>query len=240
MAHNSCKPTIQKRRWPRSAFSKLTSPRRISFLHLTISRPVGRLRLHFQKPFRWKCLRSVAPWSSSSSDRGGQHDVDVSGKLLEARYAKTYPNIKSKFKEICSQTWMALRDENVDLASDHQWLNYAADTFLPTGLWIPAFKRVIIGPQIMEKAREDNIVLFSTWCSHCEIGFLRPEDLSKDQTISSEWFQRCQTYHSLSTGKEEDRAGNTRVCITISEGQLGRPCASSRFISWSDWTVIVE
>ena len=61
------------------------------------------------------------------------HDVDVSGKLLEARYAKTYPNIKSKFKEICSQTWMALRDENVDLGSD-QWLNYAADTFLPTGL----------------------------------------------------------------------------------------------------------
>jgi hypothetical protein len=61
------------------------------------------------------------------------HDVDVSGKLLEARYAKTYPNIKWKFKELCGQTWIALRDEGVDLGSD-QWLNYGVDTFLPTGL----------------------------------------------------------------------------------------------------------
>jgi hypothetical protein len=86
------------------------------------------------------------------------HDVDVSGKLLDARYAKNYPNIKSRFKELCGQTFTELRDENVDLGSD-QWLNYAADTFLPAGLCTKGLE-LMIGPQMMEKAMEDDIVLF--------------------------------------------------------------------------------
>ena len=63
------------------------------------------------------------------------HDVDISGKLLEARYTKSYPNIKSEFLELCRKTFTELRGENVDLGSE-QWLNYAADTFLPAGLCV--------------------------------------------------------------------------------------------------------
>jgi hypothetical protein len=62
------------------------------------------------------------------------HDVDVSGKLLEVRYSKEYPNIKKTFMELCGQTFKELKDENIDLGSD-QWVNYAADMFLPSGLF---------------------------------------------------------------------------------------------------------
>ena len=87
------------------------------------------------------------------------HDVDVSGKLLEARYSKEYPNIKKMFMELCGQTFTELKGENVDLGSD-QWLNYAADMFLPSGLFRNPNSGLIIGAQMIEKAMEDNIVLF--------------------------------------------------------------------------------
>jgi hypothetical protein len=54
------------------------------------------------------------------------HDVDVSGKLLEARYGGEYRNIKTTFLELCAQTFSDLKGHNVDLGSE-KWLNYAVD-----------------------------------------------------------------------------------------------------------------
>lgn len=63
------------------------------------------------------------------------HDVDVSAKLLEAQYAGQYPDIKKTFKDLCAKTFVELRSQDIDLGND-QWLNYAADMFLPTSLSI--------------------------------------------------------------------------------------------------------
>src|SRR6266516_1239534 len=57
----------------------------------------------------------------------------------------------------CSFT--ELKGENVDLGSE-EWLNYAADMFLPSGLLHSPHSGLIIGAQMIEKAMEDNIVLF--------------------------------------------------------------------------------
>jgi len=86
------------------------------------------------------------------------YDIDVSRELLETYYVKNYLNIKSTLKELYSQMFMKLIGENIDLGSD-QWLNYATDTFLATGLYMKG-SELIIGPQMVEKAIEDNIVLF--------------------------------------------------------------------------------
>src|SRR5216117_4103714 len=61
------------------------------------------------------------------------HDVDVSGKLLEARYGEEYRNVKTTFLELCAQTFADLKGHNVDLGSE-KWLNYAVDNYLPKGL----------------------------------------------------------------------------------------------------------
>ena len=64
--------------------------------------------------------------------RATTHDVDVSGKLLETCYGKEYPNIKKTFTELCAKTFAELQGK-IDLGSE-QWVNYAADMFLPSGL----------------------------------------------------------------------------------------------------------
>ena len=59
------------------------------------------------------------------------HDVDVSARLLEAYYATEYPDIKKILRELCATTFVELKSQNINLGND-QWLNYAADIFLPT------------------------------------------------------------------------------------------------------------
>ncbi len=65
--------------------------------------------------------------------RPSTHDVDVSGKLLEARYDGEYRNIKTTFLELYAQTFVELKGHNVDLGSE-KWLNYAVDNYLPKDL----------------------------------------------------------------------------------------------------------
>jgi hypothetical protein len=93
--------------------------------------------------------------------RQSTHDFDVSARLLQACYEAQYQNIKMTFAELCAKTFNELKAERkADLGSG-KWMNYGADMFLPSGMCIIyQFAIHTIGAEVIQKAREDNIILF--------------------------------------------------------------------------------